>query len=131
LLAPCEVAVKCVLPAVRAMVAKGLMTKHGLKQIDVAKRLGISQSAVSLYSKKMRGWAIDLESEEDIVAVTDDIATSLASGEMVHKDFIIGLCEVCRVIRGKGLMCKLHKSFDPSYEIEKCELCFVRTLRCV
>jgi len=131
LLAPCEVAVKCVLPVVRAMITKGLMTKHGLKQTDVATRLRISQSAVSLYSKKMRGYAIDLESEEDIVALVDDMAASLASGRMLPKDFITSLCEVCRVVRAKGLMCRLHKSFDPEVDIEECEVCFVGSLRCL
>jgi len=130
LLAPCEVAVKCVLPVVRAMIAKELMTKHKMKQLDVANLLDVSQSVVSLYGRKMRGRAIDLEAEEDITAMINDMAASLAKGKMVYKDFITELCEVCRIIRGKGLMCKLHKIFDPSIDIEKCELCSAVMLKC-
>jgi len=130
LLAPCEVAVKCVLPTVRAMMAKELMTKHRLRQLDVAKLLGVSQSAVSLYGRKIRGRSINLEEEEDIIAQINDVAASLADGKMVYKDFVTELCEVCRAIRGKGLMCKLHKAFDPNVDIEKCELCSVVTLKC-
>jgi hypothetical protein len=51
---PCEVAVKCILPVVRAMVAKELMTIDGLRQVDVAKFLRVSQPArhdVSLHEE--------------------------------------------------------------------------------
>jgi predicted transcriptional regulator len=43
MLVPYEVAVKYVLPVVRAMTAKRLMAKHSLKQAEVAKLLGVSQ----------------------------------------------------------------------------------------
>ena len=51
---PCEVAVKCVLPVIRAMVAKELKTVDGLRQVDVAKFLRVSQPArhdVSLHEE--------------------------------------------------------------------------------
>lgn len=130
MLAPCEVAVKCVLPAVRAMVAKELMRRYRLRQLDVANRLGVSQSAVSLYGRKIRGRAIDLEKEEEIINLTNGMAASLASGKMQYRDFIIQLCEACRIIRGRGLMCKLHKSFDPSVDPERCELCSLVISKC-
>ncbi|KYH42291.1 MAG: transcriptional regulator [Candidatus Bathyarchaeota archaeon B63] len=113
------------------MIARELMAKHKLKQLDVANLMGVSQSAVSLYSRKIRGRAIDLEAEEDIVNLISDTAASLANGEMLYKDFIMRLCEICRLVRSKGLMCKLHKIFDPSVNIEECELCSVTMLRCL
>jgi predicted transcriptional regulator len=122
---PCEIAVKCVLPVVRAMTAKELVTKYHLKQVEAAKLLGISQPAISLYGSKIRGKAIDLEKESDVKNLIENLAASLANGEFSHKDFVIKFCEICRTIRAKGLMCKLHKAFDPSIEIEKCGLCAI------
>ncbi|MGB9622829.1 MAG: helix-turn-helix domain-containing protein, partial [Candidatus Bathyarchaeia archaeon] len=55
---PCEIAVKCLLPPVRAMIAKTLTSKYNLRQTEAAKRLGISQPAISLYEKKIRGKAL-------------------------------------------------------------------------
>lgn len=129
MLTPCEIAVKCVLPAVRAMIAKDMM-KKGLRQVDVANLLGVSQSAVSLYGRKIRGRAINLEEEEDIVAMIGDVSSSLYDGNMGYKDFITKFCELCRVIRGKGLMCELHKVFDPTVDPENCDLCSVVALKC-
>jgi len=131
MLVPCEVAVKCLLPSIRAMVAKELMAKHNLKQAEAAKLLGISQPAVSLYYRKMRGKAIDLENDVDIEKLMENLADSLAGGGLSHKDFIPKFCEICRMIRAKGLLCKMHKAFDPSIDIEKCELCrATNSLRC-
>ena len=123
MLIPCEVAVKCVIPVLRAMIAKNLMTKHRLKQLDVANLLGVSQSAVSLYGRKIRGKAMDLETEEEIVSGINDIATGLAEGELTYTDFTIQLCRVCRLIRSRRLMCKLHEAFDPKIDIERCKIC--------
>ena len=123
MLVPCEVAVKCLLPSIRAMVAKELMAKHNLKQAEAAKLLGVSQPAISLYYRKMRGKAIDLENDVEVEKLMENLADSLAGGELSHKDFISKFCEICRIIRAKGLLCKMHKAFDPSIDIEKCEFC--------
>jgi len=131
MLVPCEVAVKCVLPTVRAMLAKELMTKHNLKQAEVAKLLGVSQPAISLYSRKIRGKALDLENDHDAKKLIGNLADSLAKGGLSHKEFIPAFCEICRTIRAKGLLCKMHKAFDPSIDIETCELCTsINPLRC-
>jgi predicted transcriptional regulator len=107
------------------MTAKELVTKHHLKQVEAAKLLGISQPAISLYGSKIRGKAIDLEKESEVKKLIENMAASLANGEFSHKDYVIMFCEICRTIRAKGLMCKLHKAFDPSIEIEKCGLCAI------
>jgi hypothetical protein len=120
---PCEVAVKCVLPVVRAMVAKELMTVDGLRQVDVARLLRVSQPAISLYGRNMRGRAIDFENDEHIKRLVSDMAKSLAEGNLSRRDLILRYCVICKVIRAKGWLCKLHKAFDSTIDVENCELC--------
>ena len=120
---PCEIVVKCVLPSVRAMIAKELMTKHNLNQVQAAKLLGVSQPAISLYYRKLRGKALDLEEDKEITTLIENLANQLAKGNLSNKEFIIFFCEICRTIRTKGLMCEVHKAFDPTIDIEKCDLC--------
>ena len=100
-----------------------MLLKHKLKQTDPANLLRVSQSAVSLYGRKIRGKAINLESETDVVATINGVANRLVEGEMDYTDFMIELCKACRLIRKKGIMCNLHKTFDPSIDVEKCKLC--------
>lgn len=131
MLVPCEVAVKCVLPAVRAMTAKQLMAEHGLNQAQAAKLLGLSQPAISLYSRRMRGKAIDLEQDVQVTALISGLAASLAEENISHREFIPKFCEICRTVRSKGLLCKMHKAFDPAINVEECGLCTnVSQLRC-
>jgi len=130
MLLPCEVAVKSLLPPVRAALAKQLMTKHGLKQIETAKLLGVSQPAISLYNRKMRGKALDLEKDKEIRRLIKDLADSLANRNLSHKDFTLKFCEICKTARAKGLLCNMHKTLDPTFDIEKCELCMSTELKC-
>lgn len=123
MLVPCEIAVKCVLPVIRAMIAKELMTKHKLKQVEIAKLLGISQPAISLYFRKKRGKAIDLENESEITDLIEYLANSLTKENPSPENFIPMFCKICKTIRAKGEMCKLHKAFDPTINIEKCGIC--------
>jgi predicted transcriptional regulator len=131
MLTPCEVAIKCILPPIRAMLAKELMTQHSLKQAEAAKLLGISQPAISLYNRKMRGKAIDIENDKDVRILIESFATSLVKQHMSQKEFIPLFCEICRTARAKGLMCKLHKAFDPTVDIEGCDLCATLATRCL
>ena len=129
---PCEVAVKCLLPPVRAMIAKTLTTRHNLTQTEAAKRLGISQPAISLYERKMRGKAINLENDPEITKLIENFADALAKGELPRKSFIQAFCEICKTIRSKGLLCQMHKTFDPAIDVEKCELCLLtNALKCM
>lgn len=120
---PCEVAVKCVLPVIRAMLAKELMEKNRMKQTEVAVILRVSQPAVSLYRRKIRGRAISLENDEDVGKLVSNVAAALAENKLSRRDMIPKYCEICKTIRAKGLLCELHKAFDPTINIETCELC--------
>lgn len=125
MLVPCEIAVKCLLPAIRAMLAQELTTEHCLKQTEAAKLLGVSQPAISLYHRRIRGKAINLEKDPEITKLIKEFANTMASSSelLSHKEFIQKFCEICKLIRAKGLMCELHKIFDPQIDIEKCGLC--------
>jgi predicted transcriptional regulator len=123
MLTPCEVAVKCALPSVRAMVANELMTNHSLKQAEAAKLLGISQPAVSLYQQKLRGNSINLGSDAEISAMVNQHAEALVSGTRTYEDLLLSFCKICRTIRSKGFMCKIHKAFDPAVDLDKCDFC--------
>jgi predicted transcriptional regulator len=132
MLLPCEIAVKCLLPPVRATIAKTLTTKHNLTQIEVAKLLGISQPAISLYDRKMRGKAINLEKDPEITKLIENLADALVRDDLTHKDFIQRFCEICKATRAKGLLCQMHRTFDPEINVEKCEVCLsANALKCI
>ena len=119
---PCEIVAKTVLPAMRAMVTKELIKAHDLKQVEVAQLLGITQGAVSQYMRGERGVALNLESL-DVKTLISNIALRLTSGRSSQQEIVSRFCEACRLIRGKGLMCNLHKTFESSFDTKDCRVC--------
>jgi len=120
---PCEVAIKFVLPSVRAAVANRLIFNYGLRQIDAAKLLGISQPAISLYTRRLRGSTLNLESYPDIVENIDKLASMLANGNVDANSFIKCFCNICTLIRSKGLLCSFHKLVDHDISMVECNIC--------
>ena len=123
MLTPCEVAVKCALPSVRAMVATELMNKHSLNQAQVAKLLGISQPAISLYQKKLRGNSLDLWKDSDIATSVAKHAEFLVNGGIDRKNSLAWFCGICKTLRAKGYLCKIHKDMDPTVDVDNCGFC--------
>lgn len=109
---PCEVAVKSVIPAIRALVAKEL-EEQGLNQDQIAEILGVSQSAVSKYSRNVRGRAIKIEGIEEIRPFIDGIVIILLDGTRQSVELLQLFCQACIAIRRTSLMCSLCQKSDP------------------
>lgn len=120
---PCEIAVKSVIPAIKALMAKELVEEHGLKQDQVAEILGISQSAVSKYSRKVRGYAIKLDDVAEVQPLINDMIILLMNGTYRRTDFLELFCQTCLAIRKTSLMCKFCQKSDPKIKIEECGFC--------
>lgn len=132
MLLPCEVVIKCLLPPVRAAIAKTLTTKYNLTQLKAAELLGVSQPTISLYNRKMRGKALNLENDSEIMKLIEDFAYALAVEGLPSKDFIQKFCNICRALRAKELLCPIHKSLVPVLSIENCKSCLAASgLRCI
>ena len=58
---PCEMMVNRILPHLRGEIVKILLTKYGMRQIDIAKVMGLTQASVSQYINRNRGRANLLE----------------------------------------------------------------------
>ncbi len=120
---PCEVAVKSVVPAVKALVATQLVEKNGLKQDEVAQILGISQSAVSRYTRKSRGHAIKISDVDGIRPLIIKMTALLLDGEYQGQEFLTYFCQTCALVRKSSLMCPFCRKMDPKVEIQQCRFC--------
>lgn len=116
-------AAKSVIPALRAMIARQLIEDYGLKQEIVAKRLGVTQAAVSKYIHQIRGEAVELESAEEVQKISQEIAKTL-SKEANPLDVSQRFCQASTDIRALGLMCETCQRVDPSWDVEHCTICF-------
>ena len=120
---PCEVAVKSVIPAIRSAIARELTQSYGLKQKEVAQLLGVTQTAVSKYTRHARGAVLEVREVEDAQPVLKETVFSLANGQMNKYELAEKLCLVCEIIRRRGLMCKLCALSDPTIDSQQCIVC--------
>jgi predicted transcriptional regulator len=123
MLLPCEVAVRSVVPALRSVIARELTQTYGLKQKDVAQLLGVTQTAVSKYTRHVRGTVLKLEEVEEVQPTIKEIVVSLANGDMSKYKLVTKLCVACEIIRQKGLMCELCSLSDPTIDVQQCFVC--------
>jgi predicted transcriptional regulator len=122
---PCEIVVKSVLPAMRALIAKELVETHGLKQVEVAEIMGITQAAISQYIRGERGAVLDLSSPK-MNKMVSNIAVQLKNRDSSGEAIIANFCAACQLIREKKLMCDLHKQLDPFIAEEDCKFCLAK-----
>lgn len=100
---PCEHAARNVLPAVPALIAKRLVVDHGVPQVEAARKLGLTQAAVSFYVGSQRGGQrLDTLARNDRArtTVTEVTAQLLADPSGTH-DVVARLCELCKALRSE------------------------------
>ncbi len=88
---PCEVAVKSVVPAVKALMAQQLVEEYGMNQEQVAEILGISQSAVSKYFRKVRGHVIEVDKVQEARPLIASMVIMVVNGEHQRAEFLQSL----------------------------------------
>jgi predicted transcriptional regulator len=100
---PCEHIVRNVLPAIRALIAKRLVVDYGLTQVEAARKLGMTQAAVSFYVGSKRGERrIDtLANNETVRATVTEVTAQLLAGTSGADDVVTRLCELCETLRSE------------------------------
>lgn len=98
---PCEKVFKDALPTIRALLVKDLTDRHGLNQVEVAKRLGITQPAVSQYLRSLRGasYTKALLKRSNVMGSLRNLSNVIASGKARETQIAEMYCEICRVLR--------------------------------
>jgi predicted transcriptional regulator len=123
LILPCEVAVRSVVPAIKALMARQLMEEQGLNQEEVAELLGVSQSAVSKYSRKIRGHSLNVEDVKEIHPFINEMTAVLLDDVYRSDDLLSLFCRACVIIRKTGLMCAFCEKSDPKIKMGSCKFC--------
>jgi hypothetical protein len=127
---PCEMAVRVVLPSLRALVARELTTTHSLKQEDIASALGVTQSAISQYVRSLRGHTLSLGDLGAIRVIIQEIAQGIVNGDMSATHINREYCKACRIARESRLLCGFHKKVEPNFEIDGCSACLPSSAPC-
>lgn len=127
---PQELAARAILPALRGLVARELVREHKFTHQHAADVLGLSRPAVTLYSRGLRGRAIELRRRPDVLLIVRDMAGGLARGDLDVHGLMSKLDAASIYILRKGYACELHEQIDPELKGSGCNLCMTSDLSC-
>lgn len=127
MLQPFEVVTAKLLPTIRARLAQVLLEDFGMKQIEVARHLGITQAAVSHYKTASRGVDPDLlRLFPEINAYVHTLADQIAEG-MTQPEQVASISGFIDKLMSTQRFCDFHKkvaAIDPA-----CAACFPKPPR--
>lgn len=121
---PCEILVKKILPAIRAIIVKDLHEKHGKSQKEIANLLGITQPSVSYYLSGERGGdAITVIKETKTYKTLLELSEKLVKYETTCENLLKEICSICLEIRPIYIK-KIYPDKDTSF-LDNWHVCFM------
>ncbi len=105
---PCEDFVPSFLKNLRYFVTVELK-KNGFNQHKIARLLGITQPAVSMYlSKDFK--PVELSLNNEIKKLASSLAINLSQNRLDEEGLVVAICDACLAFKFSGSMCQYHYS---------------------
>ena len=126
MLLPAEIESKTLIPALRAIIAKGLAEKHQVREEIISKMLGVTQAAISNYIRGTRGdpeLIKKLLEEKQISEMVDDICDNLASDKAYTPSSLSKFIGLCNYIKSSLLICDIHHNLESDIDEAICKEC--------
>ena len=101
----CEKMVRYVLPWIRKEFAKIMVSELKLPQVQVAKKLDVTEPAISQYLSSKRGNEIEIDNEKVLLAVKE-ASYRIIEGSNLSRE----ICKICRLIRMEDAIPEIYKS---------------------
>ena len=115
---PCEIIIWKILPTMRSELARNLVEEFGLSQREAARRLGLTDAAVSQYLSKKRG--TNRITDDGLKKEIRTAAERIANGESDH--VVAELCLICNYFKEKKLLNKIYKT-ETGEALPDCLMC--------
>ena len=119
---PQELEVWYIIPAIRKELALA-MKNNGLKQVEIAKKLGLTKSAITQYINEKRGNEVKLNEKIKLeVAISANKINS-------QIDALREIQYLINVTREEKIVCQVHRDKDNS--LSQCNVCFEKPLNLI
>ncbi len=122
MLLPSEIEARWLLPVLRALVVRRLISKYGMTQERVAQLLGITQASVSNYVRAVRARGLRPEAITLLSRYAQELADTAYRTQDPHL-VARAIQETLTRIRRDRVLCELHQNLEPGIDVENCDLC--------
>jgi len=99
---PCEILVKSILPAIRAIMVRELYQTYKIQQKEISKLLGITQPSVSYYLHGERGGkAVNIikSKTKETYDYILQLVKKLVNSEITTEEILKEICTICMNVR--------------------------------
>ena len=118
-----ELAYRYVFPSVRRRLVEIMYREFTMNQVDIAKKLGITQSSVSKYIDGKRGSLIELSKYLEVDEELRRLAKELVHMDLDQYTIQVRLAKITLLVLAKGYFCRYHAELDNSVDPGKCSIC--------
>ena len=118
-----ELGSRFVVPSLRRKIVEVLYKDYKLNQVEIAKLLHITQSAVSRYLGGGRGKLIDISKYEDIANDLKVFVKTILDKRLSSIEIQRELIRLSLKMFSRKYLCDIHREKDPSIDIHKCNIC--------
>ena len=123
---PCEVLIEHLLPLIRRMLAKELVDRHGMSQVQASRILGVTQPAVSNYLRSESRVRRELEgSLGEVKIMVESFSEDLIKGRLTQVEALKRICSLCIQMRNRGPICRIHGENIPFIQPDRCSFCLM------
>jgi len=115
---PCEVIIWYALPSIRRELAKSMIQEFHLTQVETARKLGVTEAAVSQYMRNKRG-TLPLKNKK----IQKEISSSAKRLAKNGGDSVLmsEICRICKELRDTEFMQKLYREHGGQGNCSVCE----------
>ncbi|MBS3111722.1 helix-turn-helix domain-containing protein [Candidatus Woesearchaeota archaeon] len=114
---PQEIEVWYIIPTIRKELAIA-MKETGLKQSEIAKRLGLTKAAITNYINKKR--AKELQFDDDFKVKVKESVKEIKN----EFDAVRQIQKLLRLAHEKKVVCEIHKRKNLVEDLKDCNVCF-------
>ncbi len=126
MLLPAEIESKTLIPALRAIIAKNLATRHKIREDEISKMLGVTQAAISNYIRGTRGDPKMIEQimqNEQVSKMVGDLCEGLASDRAYTPASLARFIGLCNYIKSSLIICDIHHNLESNIDEQVCKEC--------
>ncbi len=118
-----ELCHRYIIPALKRALTEVMHEELKLSRVEVARKLGISPSAVSRYLHRERGAMVEVSGKPELMSELRRLATEIVRGDMSQYEIEVELLRIAfRALSGKHF-CGYHQRLEPEIDPAACSIC--------
>ncbi|MEM4824032.1 MAG: transcriptional regulator [Zestosphaera sp.] len=118
-----ELGYRYLVPSLKKRLAEIMNKELRMSEVEIARKLKITPSAVSRYLSSERGTAIDLTRFPDLDRELSKLAKDLIARDLDWLTIEARLLEISLLAMSRKYLCGLHHKLQPIIDPVKCRIC--------